>query len=580
MKWILSRLMNLISPFKAFPLSLISGLTGLMMGTVPLHAATPAEMGSVSGQILKNNPMLNNPSPRNSEKSETLSLPENTPRPEDENAGAQIEVKLIRVIHVPEVARNEVEKLVADYRNRKMTLNSLRNVAINITSLLQAHGERLSYAYIPDQKITGGVVTIDVMQGRIESIRIHKNSSLVKDSVLNRYVKQMYEFKEQIARVENSLGNVTNLPGVGELTPYLQAGQEPGGSALWLDVTPARRVEGMVVVDNMGSLSSGRTRFGVQANINSPLGLGDRLEALGYAAPDFLQTTNDSNHGNTLIGRLAWDAPVGVRGGRLGLSFSRVSYKLGGPSLRGLGDGYADIASLYGSYPLLRGRRNNLSLGMNIDFKRMNDNFWDMSNRRHAPVFSLPVNGDSQGSLLGKPFILQYGLSPALGVLSNSDEWNGSDTRGRYAVLTESFNYLQGLYPGITLGLNFSGQQASKNLDGAEKMSLGGAYAVRAYSNSAASIDSGFVISPSLNLDVPGMDNTSFQLFYDYGRGKLQKFSAVNQTVALKGYGVGINYNFKTRAFINASYAWRQGRDELVTVQNKATGWITAGIRF
>ena len=553
----------------------------LICGIIPRSAVATVlpDTGSVSGQLLQNNPMLNSTPPPRGEDSVTLPAPEPAEK-ENKKDGPQLYVSRIKINDLPLSAAPDVNLLLAHYRHQNMTLNQLRNIAIDITALIQAKGERLSYAYVPDQKITHGVVTINVMQGFIEAIRIHRNRSLVSDATVNRYVEEMIAFKNKIQAVDSALLKISDLPGVGNISSFLRPGKQPGSSALWLDLTPSRRVTGALVFDNMGSLSSGRDRIGAQINLNSPFGIGDRFQALVYAAPDFLQTTHDSDKGNTLIGRLAYDAALGGRGQRLGLAASRVSYKLGGPALRGLGDGYASIFSLYGSYPLVRSAMRNLTVGFNLDFKRLQDNFWGMKNARRAELLALEFSADRQGRVWEKPTFFQYQIAPAVGRLENSDDWNGGDTKGRYFKLNETAHYLLGLSPGITLSMNFSGQQASRNLDGAEKLSLGGPYAVRAYSNSAASVDSGWIASPSLRLSVPEMENTTVELFYDYARGKLQKYAPVSQEVTLKGYGVGLNYNVATWGFIHGSYGWRQGRDKLVTPQNKATAWLTMGVFF
>ncbi|MBK0001058.1 ShlB/FhaC/HecB family hemolysin secretion/activation protein [Erwinia sp. S38] len=555
-----------------------AGLLALTLFSHPFQPCS-AEVGSVSGQLLQNNPVLTTPPPLPTKNTEKLTPPTEKKIEEDEG-GPTVYISEVIVKDVSENAKSDVKHLVDRYKNKNMTFPALKNLAINITSLLQKHGERLSYAYIPEQKMQNGILIMNVMNGHIEAIKINQNSSLVNDKTVNRYVAQMYELKDKIKALETSMSRISDLPGVENLSSFLSVGNEAGGSILALDLTAAPRLNGTVLFDNMGSISSGRSRLGVQLNVNSPSGIGDRLQALAYAAPDFLQTNNDSKHGNTLIGRLSYDAPVNVKGWRLGAAVSRVSYRLGGPVLHGLGDGFADVASLYSSWTLLRREKRTINLGATFDYKRMQDKFWGMKNIRHAPILSLQLSGDNQGELWDRPNILQYQFSPSIGRLSNLDDWNGNHTRGRFVKLTENATFMQALYPRISFTLNFSGQQTSKNLDGAEQMSLGGPYAVRAYSNSAASVDSGWVASPSLNLALPWFENASLNLFYDYGKGKIQKFAPSTQKIVLKGYGVGLNYQLNSWFFINASYAWRQGKDELLGPQNKSTGWITTGINF
>ncbi len=546
----------------------------------PAQAVSTVNIGSVSGELLQNNPMLRNDVTPSSKPLEKLDG-QHAESIEAEDAGVPaILIKTIHVTHVPPSSQQAVEALIKPFAGKRMTFIALKNLAVRITAMLQEKGERLSYAYIPDQQVTDNTVTLDVLNGHIEAVKLGDNQSLLAHQFVNNYLSKMATRKTQITELEQFMSRIADLPGVGNVSSYLSPGEEPGGSLLTLNLLAGPRVDGVMVFDNMGSVSSGRNRLGMQLNVNSPLGMGDKLQLLAYVAPDFLQINHKSDHGNTLIGRLAYDLPIGYRGSRWGLAVSRVNYKLGGPTLSGLGNGYADIASLYASYPLLRSDNSHLNLGANLDWKRMHDRFWGMNNDRHTPVLGLQLSGDKQGALGRRPWMLQYQLAASAGRISNADEWNGASTRGHFLKLMQNLNYLQSLTPGVNLTLNFTGQQANKNLDGAEKMSLGGAYAVRAYGNSAASVDSGYVISPGISIPVPWLDKARFELFYDYGRGKMQKFAPQSQKVVLKGYGIGLAYNFTQSAFINASYAWRQGNEPLLGPQNKATGWITAGLQF
>lgn len=557
-----------------------------VIGSLPfcIMAEKIPSVGFTSGELLQNNPMLNVPSaPRSKginepQRDSAQSRTENNRRPEER--GPEIKVNRIIVINLPVSANKEVLEFVEQYRGVMMTLHELRAVAVEITSLLQVHGERLSYAYIPNQKITDGTVQINVMNGHLEAINIYSNTSLVKDTIINNYVEKIYGMKGSIADTERGLLSISDLPGVGELSPFLSSGAEAGGSILNLELKPASRFDGVIVFDNSGLVSSGRNRIGTQVSVNSPLGLGDRLQALAYFSPDFIQINNDSKHGNTVISRVSYDLPLGANSTRAGASFSRVNYKLGGPVLSGLGDGFAEIASLYGSYSLIRSNSSNMTLGASVDLKRMSDKFWGEENTRTASVLTLQLSGNIPGLLLGKPNIIQYQLAYTGGRLNNNDSWNGLNTKGEFFKANQNIKYQQGLTPGMSFSLTISGQQSSKNLDGAEKMALGGPYAVRAYSNSAASADNAWMISPGFNISVPGVDGMTAEIFYDYANGKIQKFSRQPQNVKLRGYGIGLNYDINSNVFINASYAWRDGHDDLLQSQTKAMGWITAGIRF
>lgn len=542
-----------------------------------------AAVESISGELLQNNPILNAPLAPISgglNENNNHNLEVNKNESNIVNSGPRVKVNHINVVDVPISAEKEIKVLTKKYNARYLSLQDLQSIAVEITSLLQQHGERLSYAYIPDQKINDGVVIIKVMTGYIEKINLSKNESLLKNSTIENYTSKLLNHKSGARQIEKQLLILSDLPGIGEVSPYLSAGSEDGGSILNMDISSSPMINGNLVFDNAGSISSGRDRIGTQVNFNSPLGYGDRFQALIYASPDFLQINNSSRHGNTFISRVSYDAPIHTDGARGGVSFSRVNYTLGGPVLHGLGNGFADIASIYGSYPLIRKNYSNSILGFNFDFKNMNDKFWGESNKRSSSLLTSQLTGDISRSVFDKPNIFQYEFSHTIGFLKNSDEWNGLSTKGTFHKINYNFKLQQALYTGLILKFTSNGQQSSKNLDGAEKLTLGGPYAVRAYSNSSVSVDKGWIISPSLIMPVPGIDGLSSEFFYDYASGKIQKFSKGPDRVDIRGYGISLNYDLTSKLYINTSYAWRDGYEQLLQSQNKTMGWITAGYRF
>ena len=533
-----------------------------------------------SGSLLQSNPTLNAPIDRHVGDAPAI---EGT-RPQAATSAAadeeHVRIARIEVDNVPERLKPLVDAVVAPYRDRDMTLTDVRNVAVQVTGVLLDNGESISYAYVPEQDMVDGILHLRVLRGHVEAIHLKGNRSLVRDRVLQGYLASGITLTGDVQAAQDQLTRLSELPGVGTLTPVLSPGQTPGGTVLSVSTEAGPRVEGAFVLDNAGSRTSGRNRVGTQINVNSPLGLGDRLQAVLYGAPDFLQFNHDSDGGRTLIGRVSYDARVGARGARAGVAVSRVDYTLGG-LYRDLGEGYATVFSLYGSYPLLRRPTGNLDISANLDAKRMSDSLFDLPNPRTAHVLNLQLSGDRQSQLAGRPNVLQYQIGTSAGRLRNTDDWNGAQTRGAYYKMTTSAKFSQGLARGTLLDLSINTQHASRNLDGSEKMVLGGPGAVRAYSNDTVSADSGYVASATLNVAVPVVKGLSVQAFYDRAQATAQKFvrSGANR-VTMDGYGAGVSYTISQRATLSLSHAIRGKSDRLLGDQPRAMTWASAVIRF
>jgi hemolysin activation/secretion protein len=533
-----------------------------------------------SGSILQNNPILTAPPEPPSTGGPRIEGERVAPPAESSADEERIHVARVMVDNVPDALRQKVDAVVAPYRDREMTLTDLRNVAVQVTEVMLDNGESISYAYVPRQDIVDGVVRLNILRGHVESITLKRNGSLVRDSTLQTYLDSGVSPSGDVQTAERQLARMSDLPGVGEVRPVLSPGQTAGGTVLTVDAEAGPRVEGALVLDNAGSSTSGRNRIGAQININSPLGLGDRFQAVLYGAPDLFQFNHDSDGGYTVIGRVSYDLPVGLRGARAGIAVSRVNYALGG-DYDDLGYGYATVYSLYGSYPLVRARSFNLDFGANLDYKRISDTLIDGPNQRSAPVLSAQFGGDNQSRLMGLPNVLQYQVGVTGGDLHNDDDWNGAKTRGTYLKTTQYAKLTQGLIRGVYLDLSVNAQQASHNLDGSEKMVLGGPNAVRAYSSDTVSADSGYVASIQLNVAVPLVSGLTTQVFYDRAQATVQKFVRRGRnSVTMEGYGFGFHYVIRKRASFSLAYATRAGSDSLLGDQHKSMAWVSTVVRF
>ncbi|WP_414444110.1 ShlB/FhaC/HecB family hemolysin secretion/activation protein [Burkholderia sp. 22PA0106] len=565
----------------------VSGvLTCLTLIAAPCGFAQSPQAGATlpsAGAILQHNSFLGTPAPPKGDAQPTIR--DNAASGETADTGALlVHVARIVVDDVPGALKQDVEAIVAPYRDRSMSLSELRGVAVQITGVLLDHGESISRAYLPQQKVVGDVIHLAILRGHLESAKLGVNRSHVRDKVLEAYLKRGISASGDVKVMQDQLARMSDLPGLGALTPTLSPGSTPGGSSLVVTAEQAPRVVAALVGDNAGQRTTGRNRIGAQIVVNSPLGIGDQLQALGYAAPDFFQANHDSDAGRTLIGRVSYDLPVGTRGVRAGVAVSRVDYRVGGETYGDLDmDGYAMVYSVYGSVPLVSGLDRHLTIAANLDYKRMSDSYLEEDpNTRSSKNATLELSGDRRGQLAGLVNIFEFRAGASVGYLDNVPDWNGADTRGTFAKTTQAAKFTQMLAPraGLYLQLSVDAQQASRNLDSSEKMTIGGPYAVRAFSNDTVSGDQGFVASASLHANVPGVSGLAAQLFFDYAHATVQKFVASNEdaSLSLAGAGVGFDYAIGKYVTLSVSYAMRTHNE--LGDQPRGMTWVNGVLRF
>lgn len=441
----------------------------------------------------------------------------------------------------------------------ELSLSELRNMAAKIALFYNGHGYPLAQAYLPAQDVKDGIVVVAVIEGRYGSIALHNHAHL-SDGVAQGVLKGLRSGDiVATAPLERRLLLLSDIPGIA-VNSTLAPGSLVGTSDLVVDLAPGRPISGSVEADNAGNRYTGAYRIGGTVNFNNPTGHGDlaSIRVLGSTSGLF-------------YGRAAYQTQFGVA--TVGVAYAHIRYDLGREFKSLDASGTADIASLYGSYPLIRSRNNNLSLLAVAEAKWFEDKQGLTSSvtNRTARTLGAGFAGDFHDDIGGGGWST-YALGATVGDLnirSPADRAADAATarsQGRYAKLQLSATRLQSVAGPLSLYAAVRGQIASKNLDSSEKMELGGAYGVRAYPEGEAYGDEGYVASIEARLLLPpppaGIPGR-IQLvgFVDVGAVTIAKnpwFTGSN-SAHRSGYGAGVIWSAPNNFIIKASYARKLG---------------------
>ncbi|MDP5008757.1 MAG: hypothetical protein NWQ13_07175, partial [Glaciimonas sp.] len=341
--------------------------------------------------------------------------------------------------------------------------------------------------------------------------------------------------------IANTVMRINKLPGVAKVTPQLAPGTEVGSTQLILEVTPAPRVRGSIAMDNAGTTTSGRKRIGGQVVVNNPLGIGDQLQATAFFAPDVLQG-KEAKNGHTVIGQAAYDLPLGHQGDRIGVSYARVNYA-GGGDFAHVSDGVADTASLHVTHPLMEKGSTSLNLRATLNDKKMTDTLFSATQKRRAQSAQLSLSGTRQGRLKDMTNTLKFSTDITAGSVKIQDPGQfemSSLAKGKYVKSTSDIQFIQLLGYDLIASAKARAQLSSTRLDASEKMSIGGPNGVRAYNNDLASVDQGVVASLALTKVLPFTPGLSSSVFYDIGRGQIDKNTKNESGTSLSASGFGV----------------------------------------
>lgn len=469
-----------------------------------------------------------------------LELPKDKPSVVADEGGLAILVDQFAITGNTAFSSEQLLALVADQQGKSLTLGQLEQAAAVITQHYQTQGYFLSRAYLPQQDVSGGVVTIAVLEGRLGEIRLD-NQSLVRDSVLQRPFSAI-EVGQLVtaAPLETPLLQLSDIIGA-NATATLVPGTLAGSTDLLVKATAPARVSGTVEVDNFGNRYTGEYRLGASLSVASPLGLGDRF--------DLRALTSDEEQ---LFFRAQYALPVGPWSTEVGVAWSDMDYELGDQFADIGATGNAQIATAFIRQNLIRTRALNVEAQFQYDHKDLQDKIktFGSASEKESTLYTFTLAGDLRDGFGGGGITrasLAY-TSGDLQINSSLDRVIDSvtaKTEGSFYRWTPSIMRSQNLGGNWSLHAQVQGQFASKNLDSSEKLSLGGAYAVRGFPQGEASGDQGWLANLELRYDV----NSAWQVFglLDHGDLKRNKnrWSDSANSIELTAAGLGARWRYQ-----------------------------------
>jgi hemolysin activation/secretion protein len=457
---------------------------------------------------------------------------------------------------------------------RNMTLAELRAAAAGITSWYRQHGYFVARAYLPEQDIKDGNVTIAILEGQYGQISV-RNSSGVSDRLLGAALANLHQGDAvNVAGLEQGLLTIADIPGA-DVKSTLVPGASVGSSDLIVDVTPGQRVAGSIDADNHGNRYTGARRVGGSLYVNNPSGHGDLLSARALTSEDGLR-----------YGRMAYQIPLGRT--RAALAYSRMRYRLGAEFAALQAHGTASIASLSAGYPLIRSRAANLNAVMSADFKTFRDeaDVAATSAAKKARVGLLGLNGNARDGTALNTFALAWtsGELRLDGAAALATDAATVRSNGHFNKVSLQVSRLQELVAGVALQASLNVQLASKNLDTSEKIGLGGAAGVRAYPSGEAFGDQGHILSLELRKPLAvnlGQLPGQLQLiaFADTGSVMLNRsaWAGGPNRRTLSGAGLGLQWEQQRNFSVSATIAGKLGNSVATSAPDKGRRiWIEA----
>ena len=321
----------------------------------------------------------------------TSPLPAEAPPVPD---GVAIEVKGFRITGNSAIETAELETLLPRYDSQKFTLREMEQLAAVITAVYRDKGYLTSFAYIPRQEVTSGIIEIAVAEGKLPdgSIKLKEDPSLrldrrVAKDILSAAMPGDAPLRKQ--NLERGLLLVNDLPGItakSTITP----GATASTSELLVDIKEGAMFSSSLGMDDYGSRYSGLVRGTASVNYNNPSGRGD-LASLSYV-------TSGENMNYV---RSSYTIPINTMGTKGGAAFTWMGYSLGKELEPQDLYGNATTFSGYLTHAIVRSQATNLSATLNYDYKMLTDHTAGVvTSDKRIQVITLGLTGDQSDTLL------------------------------------------------------------------------------------------------------------------------------------------------------------------------------------
>jgi hemolysin activation/secretion protein len=510
-----------------------------------------------------------------------LESPPDTPTPQTQppDIPGTIVVEQFEIVGSTVFSQTELAELLQEYVNRPITFAELLEVQQVITDYYRDRGYITSGAYIPPQTLQGGVVRVEVIEGRLEDIRV-----LGLEHLNPGYVRSRIGVATQPPLQQESLLNALQLlqlnPLIERLNAELSAGSQPGLSILTLQLEEANPWEASLSFDNQRSPSIGSFRRKLEVANNNVLGLGDRLY--------FSFSNTDGSNG---IDTLSYTVPINPYNGTLSFAYRHSLSRIIEERFEIL-----DIKTRTSSYeltlrqPFLQTPQEEFAIGLTMSRQNSRSELGIFN----IAGFPLSAGADADGETISTVlrFFQEYTTRSDRDVFAARSQFNFGvdwlnatvnsepDPDSNYFGWRGQVQYLRLLAPDTILLLRSDLQVSDRALLPLEQFSAGGALSVRGYRQDFLLADSGLFLSAETRIPVLRIPDWDLLLqvapFMDFAT----VWSNGASTIALEDptiSSVGLGFLLRIGRNFNARLDWGI---PLVEVNVEKDTWQENGLYF
>ena len=556
------------------PLAAVAAIVCLLAGiVVEAQAQAPTFNENRPGSV---RPTLPEPTPAPTGEPLITLPPITLPKGPGVPAGPRVFIREIRVVGNTVLPQDDIGGVIRPFLNRELASSDLQSIREQLTLLYIRKGYINSGAIIPEQDVVRGVVTFQMVEGKLNQIDVVGLKYLEPDYVAGR-LQPDQDKPLHVPSLEERMQILLQDPLVQRLNVELGPGLRPGESRLRVQVDEGNQVRLDTIIANDRSPNIGTNHGGFQVTATNLTGHGDPLslqlnKTLGQYDAQIDYSYPITNEDTRIHGRASYYASTVID-----------------PDFKALDiESTAKNIEVGLSHPIFRTPTTQLRVGGTFV------NRWSNTFLLDEPFsFSQGVdNGETKLTILRftQDFVDR---TPDRVIAARSTFSFGIDALGatnlpgkpdaKFATWLGQFQYLRRFYDFIELVYRTDVQLASDPLFSIEQFAVGGINTVRGFRENLVVRDSALVtsIEPRFTLyrfPLPLIGDEekdgAIQLapFFDYGRA----WSADGGTIPannLASIGIGLRWqpfgNMQTELYWGHSILEPQIDPARTTLQDK-----------